>query len=190
MANAVPSSAVPRFRLVAEINGRYHKLALWLFLFVVLAHWVEHIAQAIQIWALGWTRTEARGVLGAPLPWLVSSEWMHYAYAVVMLIGLFALRPAFRGRSRTWWTVALGLQFWHHIEHLLLLAQAMVGHNIAGKAVPTSLAQLVFPRVELHLFYNVVVFVPMAVAMYLHLHPDRTERRAMTCSCRPALANS
>lgn len=92
------------------------------------------------------------------------------------------------GRSRTWWTVALGLQLWHHIEHLLLLVQAMVGHNIASRPVPTSLAQLVFPRVEPHLFYNVVVFVPMAVAMYLHLHPDRAECKAMTCGCRPALA--
>lgn len=172
----------------AEINGKFHRAALWAFLVIVVAHWAEHLAQAFQIWALGWSRPQARGVLGMPFPWLVSSEWMHYGYAIIMLVGLILLRPAFRGRSRTWWTVALVLQFWHHVEHLLLLIQAMVGSNIAGKPVPTSLAQLIFPRVELHLFYNAVVFVPMAVAMYLHMRPTRAEARAMTCSCRPALA--
>jgi hypothetical protein len=177
-----------RSGLFTEINGRYHRLALWLFLVVVVAHWAEHLAQAFQIWALGWARPDARGVLGIPFPWLISSEWMHYGYAIVMLVGLVLLRPAFRGRSRTWWTVALALQFWHHIEHLLLLVQVIAGSNLAGKAAPTSLAQLIFPRVELHLFYNAVVFVPMAVAMYVHLHPTRAERTAMTCSCRPALA--
>src|SRR5829696_4471862 len=167
---------------LSEVNGKFHRAALWVFLVIVVAHWAEHVVQAIQIWGLGWPRPQARGLLGLPFPWLVTSEWMHYAYAIVMLIGLIWLRPAFLGRARTWWTVALVIQFWHHIEHALLLGQAMVGNNIAGKPVPTSLAQLVFPRVELHLFYNAVVFVPMAVAMYLHLHPTRSEARAMTCS--------
>ena len=187
MATAVTPARTGFF---ASVNGKYHKLALWLFLVVVVAHWAEHLAQAFQIWGLGWARPQARGVLGMPFPWLVSSEWMHYAYAIVMLIGLLLLRPAFVGRARTWWTVALVLQFWHHVEHLLLLAQALIGSNIAGKPVPTSLAQLIFPRVELHLFYNAVVFVPMAVAMYLHLRPTRVEAKAMRCSCRPALAGA
>jgi hypothetical protein len=165
------------------LNTKYHRMAMWLFLAIVVAHWAEHLAQAFQIWALDWKRPEARGVLGVPFPWLVSSEWMHYGYAILMLLGLFMLRPAFVGRARTWWTIALALQFWHHIEHLLLLVQALADSNIAGKAAPTSIAQLVFPRVELHLFYNVVVFVPMVVAMYLHLKPTRKELRAMTCSC-------
>lgn len=187
MATAVTPT---RTGLFGSVNGKYHKLALWLFLVVVVAHWAEHLAQAFQVWGLGWARPQARGVLGMPFPWLVSSEWMHYAYAIVMLVGLLLLRPAFVGRARTWWTVALALQFWHHIEHLLLLSQALVGSNIAGKPVPTSLAQLIFPRVELHLFYNAVVFVPMAVAMYLHLRPTRAEARLMKCSCRPVLAGA
>jgi len=166
-----------------DLNTKYHRAAMWLFLVIVVAHWAEHLAQAFQIWALDWARPKARGVLGMPFPWLVSSEWMHYAYAIIMLIGLVILRPAFVGRARTWWTIALAIQFWHHIEHLLLLVQAIAGNNIAGKPVPTSIAQLAFPRVELHLFYNVVVFIPMVVGMYLHLKPTRRELRAMTCTC-------
>ncbi|WP_062355548.1 hypothetical protein [Herbidospora yilanensis] len=165
------------------INNRYHHLALWVYLVIVVAHWAEHITQAIQIYALGWPLHEARGVLGVPFPWLVHSEWMHYGYALLMLIGLILLRPGFTGRARTWWTISLGIQAWHHLEHLLLLIQALTGSYIAGKAVPTSLIQLLIPRVELHLFYNSIVFIPMVVAMVLHMRPRPEERAAMDCEC-------
>jgi hypothetical protein len=169
--------------IVESLNHRYHRLALNAFLIVVLAHWAEHLVQAYQIGVLGWPRPQARGVLGQFYPWLVTSEWMHYGYALVMLIGLFLLRRGFVGRARTWWTVALVIQFWHHIEHLLLLLQAQTGHFLAGRPVPTSVLQLVFPRVELHLFYNSIVFIPMVIGMYLHLRPNRAELNRTACDC-------
>jgi hypothetical protein len=155
-------------------------LALNVFMFVVLAHWAEHLVQAYQIWVLGRPRPQARGVLGQVFPWLVSSEWLHYGYALVMLVGLILLRPGFTGQARTWWTVALVIQFWHHIEHLLLLIQAQTHTFFFGGTVPTSVAQTVFPRVELHLFYNSIVFIPMVVALYLQLRPTASESKATT----------
>jgi hypothetical protein len=168
---------------LTALNGRWHKRALQAFLVVVLAHWVEHILQAIEIFVLGWPRPQAGGALGLVYPWLVTSEWLHYVYAVVMLIGLVVLRAGFVGRARTWWNVALGIQIWHHFEHLLLLGQALTHLNLFGAAVPTSILQLVFPRVELHLFYNAVVFTPMLVAMWYHLHPTVTEADMTVCGC-------
>ncbi|MFE3450354.1 hypothetical protein ACFXJ8_15620 [Nonomuraea sp. NPDC059194] len=165
------------------VNHRYHRAALGIYFVIVLAHWAEHVSQAVQIYALGWPVHHARGVLGIPFPWLVSSEWMHYGYALLMLIGLILLRPAFVGRARTWWNVSLAIQVWHHFEHLLLLLQAMTGTNIFGRPVPTSLIQLLVPRVELHLFYNGLVFIPMVVAMILHYRPRAEERAAMSCTC-------
>jgi hypothetical protein len=168
---------------MTALNTRYHRLSLSIFMGVVLAHWAEHLVQAYQIWALGRPRPAARGVLGQFFPWLVSSEWLHYGYALVMLVGLFLLRPGFVGRARTWWTVALVIQFWHHIEHLLLLIQVQTGTIFFGKTVVTSVAQLVVPRVELHLFYNSIVFVPMVIAFYLHLRPNERELLATVCTC-------
>jgi hypothetical protein len=165
------------------LNTRYHKPALMIFLAVVILHWVEHIAQAVQIYFLHWPRPTAGGVLGLWFPWLVKSEWLHYGFAVVMLVAFVVLRHGFTGRARTWWNAALWIQVWHHFEHFLLLLQALTGSNLLGKPVPTSIAQLVFPRVELHLFYNAIVFVPMVVAMVLHLRPTPAERASMTCSC-------
>lgn len=166
-----------------RLNRDHHRAALTVFMVIVLAHWAEHLVQAYQIWALNWPRPQARGLLGEFYPWLVTSEWMHYGYALIMLIGLFLLRPGFTGRAATWWTVALVIQFWHHIEHLLLLIQAQTHHNFWGSPVPTSVLQQIYPRVELHLFYNSVVFIPMVIAMYLHLRPSAEELERTHCDC-------
>ncbi|WP_223167702.1 hypothetical protein [Nonomuraea sp. SYSU D8015] len=174
--------------MTTTMNSVRHKQALTIFLVIVVAHWAEHIAQAIQVYALGWPLPEARGVLGIPFPWLVTSEWMHYGYALIMLAGLWFLRQGFVGRSRTWWNIALGIQAWHHFEHLLLLLQALTGYHLLGKPVVTSIVQLIIPRVELHLFYNTLVTLPMIVAMILHRRPSLAERRRMTCSCAVATA--
>ena len=143
---AAVGGAPARGLSIAALNGRYHRAALNAFMVVVVAHWAEHLVQA-------------------------------------MLVGLFLLRPGFVGVARAWWTVALVIQFWHHIEHLLLLIQAQTGVFFFGASVPTSVAQLVVPRVELHLFYNSIVFIPMMVAVYLHKRPNERDLRASSCAC-------
>jgi hypothetical protein len=168
---------------IATLNSRRHHIALSVFMLIVLAHWVEHITQAIQIWALGWETPQARGALGVPFPWLIKSEWLHYGYAIVMLVVLWLLRSGFVGKSRWWWNLAIVIQLWHHFEHLLLLIQASAGTNLAGRPAPTSIAQLAFPRVELHLFYNAIVFIPMVVAIVFHWRATPEERAQMRCDC-------
>jgi len=168
---------------LTQLNTRYHKPALMIFMLIVIAHWAEHLVQAFQIWALDTPRPQARGVLGQWFPWLVREEWLHYGYALVMLAGLIALRPGFTGAAKAWWTTSMWIQVWHHFEHLLLLIQAMAGSNLGGKAAPTSIAQLIFPRVELHLFYNAIVFLPMVIAVYLHFKPSEADREQMKCNC-------
>jgi hypothetical protein len=167
-----------------RLNGVNHELALRLFMAVVLAHWAEHLMQALQIYAFGWPVPQAKGALGYFFPWLVTSETMHYGYAVVMLIGLWSLRAGFTGvEDRRWWTIALCIQFFHHIEHALLQLQVILGHNFFGRPVPTSIAQLWVPRVELHLFYNTIVFIPMVIGMYYHLFPREQDTSNRVCTC-------
>ena len=167
-----------------KLNTVWHKRALNLFMLIVLGHWSEHLVQAYQIYVLGWPRPKAGGVLGFFYPWLVSSEMLHYGYAIVMLIGIWTLRKGFTVTSRKWWTVALVIQFWHHLEHAVLQYQALTHHYWFGSPVPISFVQLLFPkfRVELHLFYNAIVFIPMMIGMYYHLFPPKGEEVA-ACSC-------
>jgi hypothetical protein len=170
-------------QFVTKVNTYKHEFALRLYMVIVLAHWGEHLVQAFQIWVLKMPRPESRGILGYWFPWLISSETLHYGYALFMLIGLWLLRSGFKGRSRTWWNISLAIQFWHHIEHLLLQGQALFHHNLFGSPVPTSILQLFYPRVELHLFYNTIVFIPMVIGMYYHLFPTKEELAQHACPC-------
>jgi hypothetical protein len=169
--------------LSEKLNSTWHERANYAFAAIVLAHWAEHLVQAWQVFVLHMPRPEARGLLGQFFPWLVKSEALHYGYALVMLVGIWVLRKGFVGRSHTWWMIAFWIQFWHHVEHLLLQIQAITHHNFFGAPVPTSIVQLWIPRVELHLFYNTIVFVPMVIAMYYHLLPSASERERHSCSC-------
>ena len=191
-ANLHGNEVVPLRGVMKSLNGRYHEPALKLYGAIVLAHWAEHLAQAFQMYVLGWSPPMARGVLGYVFPWLIDSESLHYGYAVVMLVGLWILRKGFSGKAeRTWWTLALVIQFWHHIEHAILLSQAILGRNYFGRPVPTSLVQLWLPRVELHLFYNTIVFIPMAIAMFYHVLPPAGQAVRPECNCawrRPPVA--
>ena len=172
------------FSFYEKLNSVWHKRALNLLMVVVLAHWAEHLAQAYQVYVLGWPRPKAGGVLGLFFPWLVSSELMHYGYAIVMLVGIWTLRKGFTGTSRKWWTIALVIQFWHHIEHAVLQYQALTHHPWFASPVPVSFLQLLFPRfrIEIHLFYNAIVFMPMIIGMYYHLFPPKGEEAA-ACMC-------
>tara|TARA_R110002126_G_scaffold12416_8_gene53991 strand:+ start:6471 stop:7088 length:618 start_codon:yes stop_codon:yes gene_type:complete len=169
---------------MTKLNAQWHKPAMQFFAVIVLAHWAEHLVQAFQIYVLDWPIPESRGILGLYFPWMVKSEMLHYGYAIVMLIGIWMLRSGMVGRSSTWWMISFWIQFWHHIEHALLQGQALVGHNLFDSPVPMSLVQLWIPRVELHLFYNSVVFIPMVIGMYYHLFPPPGEEAHGTgCNC-------
>jgi hypothetical protein len=177
---AAPSPAT----FIDRLNGPHHELALRVFMVIVLAHWAEHLLQAAQIYLLGWPVPEARGALGYFFPWLVTSEVLHYGYALVMLVGIWMLRSGFTGRrDHLWWMIAFWIQFFHHIEHALLQAQALFGFTLFDRPVPTSLVQMWIPRVELHLIYNTIVFVPMMIAMYYHLFPEPEEAGGQQCTC-------
>lgn len=166
-----------------KLNGDWHETGLRIYMVLVLSHWAEHLIQAFQIFVLKWPRAESLGLVGQIWPWVFKSEILHYVYALFMLIGIWLFRPGFKGRSLWWWNASFVIQGWHHFEHLLLQVQYMIGKNLFDAPVPMSILQLWVPRVELHLFYNTIVFVPMVMAMYYHLFPSQEEGSAHTCSC-------
>jgi hypothetical protein len=174
-----------RFDIVSTLNGPQHYNALVFYLIVVAAHWLEHGVQAFQVYVLGIERTKALGLLGTEYPYLVKSEILHYGFALFMLVGLILLRPAMTGRARPWWNAALLIQVWHHVEHLLLLVQAQSGWHLAGKPKPTSIVQLLVPRIELHLLYNMLVLIPLLIAISLHWFRRGEDARTYRglCSC-------
>ncbi len=144
-----------------------HGTILKVFVAVMIAHWLEHIVQAYQVYAMGHERHHAMGLLGQFYPWLMHSEWLHFGYAFLTFVGLAILRGGFSSPALRWWNAALIIQIWHLLEHTLLFAQAQSGFTLWHAKEPTSVLQLLVPRIELHLFYNSLVTVPIVVAMIL-----------------------
>lgn len=169
-----------------KLNGQWHKPAMQVFMLIILLHLSEHIIQGIQLWVLHWPRPHCMGLLGVVYPWMMKTEWLHYGHALFMLLGLIVLRPAITlGKALYWWNIAFAIQFWHHIEHALLLGQSLIHDNLYDFAAPVSMAQIFaqflsgqpnggqpyLPRIELHLFYNLVVLAPMLMALHYHRFP-------------------
>jgi hypothetical protein len=173
----------PSLGFMDSLNTRWHKPALQAFMVIVLFHWMEHIVQAYQFFVLNWSRPMSMGVVGMYYPWLMKSEVLHYGFALVMVIGLWVLRKGFTGTSRKWWMAAFWIQFFHHFEHLILFYQAQTGQYWFGGSVPTSIGQIWIPRIELHLIYNALVFIPMVVAMYYHMYPPARDAVKAMCTC-------
>jgi hypothetical protein len=130
------------------------------FVGICIAHFAEHLGQIIELYVLGWSRPDCLGLLGLWQPWLMRSEWLHYLYALFMLIGLYLLKRQVKSR---WWTTTIYLQQFHHLEHLLLLRHALIGVAMVNR---TSIGGAFFPRLELHFFYNLVVMIPMMIALW------------------------
>ena len=167
----------------ASLNTRWHKAGLQTFMVIVAFHWVEHLVQAWQAFVLRWPRPMSMGLFGMWFPWLMKTEVFHYGFALVMLVFLWVLRKGFTGRAYTWWMISFWIQFWHHIEHGLLFYQANTGRYLFGGSLPTSIGMLWVPRIELHLIYNTLVFIPMVVAMYYHVYPPVGESAVPACTC-------
>jgi hypothetical protein len=177
-------SSPAKSSFMGKLNTRWHQPALLTFAAIVIAHWGEHIAQAYQVYVMHWPMSKAGGILGLFYPWLVKSEVLHYSYALVMLAGLWVLRKGFSGISYKWWMAAFWIQFWHHIEHLVLLIQATTHHFWFHAMMPVSFVQaLGVPRMELHLVYNTIVTIPMVIGMYYHMFPHAGEEQHANCNC-------
>ena len=131
---------------------------------ISILHFIEHVAQIIEVYVLHIPREKALGILGLFYPWLMRSETLHYALALYMLVAIWIFRHRFRNNG--YWQAALITQTWHHWEHLLLVIQATTGYYLFGQRVPTSVGQLFFPKIELHFFYNLVVFSLMMLAIW------------------------
>lgn len=157
--------------LMQRLNGPLHAPALWIYMLIVVAHWLEHVLQIYQIYALGWEPDKAGGILGVIYPGLVESETLHFVYDFIQWAGIIILLPGFIGRARTIWSIAMVAQTWHYIEHVLLMGQYLSGYYLFGAPQQISILQLWFPRAELHFGYNLMVFIPMVIAVHLYIQP-------------------
>lgn len=136
-----------------------------IFLLITFAHFAEHLVQMAQLYVLKKARNQSLGLIGSIFPALMKSELLHFFYALIMLIGLYYLGKKYK--LGKWWRLSCQLQSYHFIEHLILLIQAIFRFQ------KTGIGGLIFPRIELHFFYNLMVLIPMLIGLKYFYHKKR-----------------
>lgn len=134
---------------------------------LMIAHWLEHLFQAYQVYVLHMDRICALGMLGMRYPWLIRTESLHFVFAwlTVVMFYLAGVNYFTSELAIKLWVVGWVVSFFHLIEHALLFVQAVSHHYLFGAAQPISLLQLLIPRIELHLFYNTLVTILMLLSL-------------------------
>jgi hypothetical protein len=173
---------VPLFVVGARWNFRRQH---WLVLFYVLlvtqtGHFLEHVAQMIQIHLLRLQGAQAQGVFG-----MLNIEWVHFVWNTWVLIAAVVLLVRYRDNAWLWFTTLFAA--WHAIEHAYIV-WVYVRTGVAGTPGLLSLGGAIqgglpITRPDLHFLYNLIETAPLAVAFFWQVR--RTSTKA---AVRPAPA--
>lgn len=168
----------------------YHWLALFYLLVVTQGgHVLEHVAQMIQIHALGLHGKAARGIFGA-----LDIEWVHFVWNTWVLAAVVLLLTRFRSNRWLWATLALA--GWHEAEHIVVFVTYLTT-GVAG--TPGLLARggligggLPVTRPDLHFLYNLIETIPLTIAFVTQLRAvyDAWLQRALPRVPAPVLAEA
>ncbi len=155
---------IPLF--VSEATWKYRHYAWFAFyeiLFVAQGlHFIEHIAQVLQVYVLGIPRADAHGIFGN-----LDAEFVHFSFDTFLEVSVIILLFKFRKNIALWVTGVVGL--WHTAEHWYITyyyvfnrpyysAHAKNGLLAQGGLLwPNS----PLPRIELHFLYNLLFTVPL-----------------------------
>jgi hypothetical protein len=153
-----------------EGMSKYRRYGFFAFFYAIVllqqAHMGEHSVQVLQLLLTHGDLARSHGVFGQ-----LDFELVHFVFDGAVWLALGVLVCVFRGRNRWLW-VALAAASLHEVEHLyvfwLHLAHpgfyalgGFEGIMGAGGLVGSPLA-----RPYLHFAYNLIVVVPMVVALY------------------------
>lgn len=149
----------------------------WLSLFYVLVvtqggHFLEHVAQMVQIHILGLTGPDARGVFG-----VLDIEWVHFIWNTWVIVAVLVLLGRFR--TNTWLWVTGLLATWHEIEHLVIMSVYLTTGKVG---TPGLLSHggligggLFLSRPDLHFLYNLIETIPLVGAFIYQLKRSHDE---------------
>ena len=166
MAILVILAWLPLFFLkTVAIHRQYGWLAFFFILVVTQgAHFLEHVAQMVQIHLLGLSGLQARGILG-----MLDLEWVHFIWNSWVL--LCAVLLVFLFRKNPWLWVLLVISVWHEIEHVYIMSVFLrTGHPGAPGLLASGGAiggGLPLSRPDLHFFYNLLEELVLIMA-YLY----------------------
>lgn len=131
-----------------------------------LLHMVEHSAQVTQLWITNGALADAHGIIGE-----LDFELVHFLTDTMLWISLGLLVIIFRGRN-IWLCVAFAAASLHQVEHFYLFWLFHADNDLylsggaAGIMGKNGLIGSPLERPYLHYTYNLIVFVPMLIALW------------------------
>jgi hypothetical protein len=131
-------------------------------------HFIEHIAQIVEVDVVGLPRSQSRGIIGN-----LDAEYVHFFFDTFLLIGVIILLFRFRKNIALWVTFVVGV--WHTAEHWYITyfytfdranfnpAPAPGLHAHEGLLAKGGLLwpNSPLPRIELHFIYNLLFTIPL-----------------------------
>jgi len=160
--------------------ARYGVFALFALMGLLqLLHMVEHSVQVGQLVATSGDLSRSHGLFGQ-----LDFELVHFVTDSLLWIGLGLLIMVLRGRN-AWLWVAFVAASLHEVEHLYLFWQHLFDTNFylsggfSGIMGHHGLIGSPLDRPYLHYTYNLIVFVPMLIAIWDEArHIDRVHAPA------------
>lgn len=156
--------------VVVEARCKYARDALFtcfgLVVLLQLLHMVEHTVQVGQLVATMGDLSRSHGIIGK-----LDFELTHFVADTTLWLSLGLLTVAFRGGNR-WLVVAFAAASFHEVEHLYLFWLHLsdnafyLSGGFAGIMGRNGLIGSPLDRPYLHYAYNLIVFVPMLIAVW------------------------
>lgn len=157
------------------------------FLFLLLvgqtAHFIEHLAQMVELHILGLRGTQANGIIGQ-----LNNEWVHLIWNSWVLLFCFFLFYWFR--KNPWLIVLFIFGIWHEAEHLYIISK-YIQTGVAGN--PGLIARggligggLPIARPDLHFFYAVFEEALLILAYATEIRRSQARERLAPVAARAA----
>ncbi len=154
-------------RTTSALYRQYRWLAFFFVLLVAQSvHFMEHIAQMVQIHLLGVSTSQAHGIIG-----MLDFEWVHFLFdAGWVPICVYTLFVIYR-KSNPWLWILAVVATWHAFEHVAIMSvylrTGIVGSPgllARGGAIAGGLPLI---RADLHFIYNLIEETLIIIA-YVH----------------------
>ncbi len=156
---------------LSEALWKYRHYAWFAFFEILIVaqtlHFIEHIAQIVEVDVVGWPRSLSAGIIGQ-----LNAEYVHFSFDTGLLIGTIILLFRFKKNIGLWITLLIAI--WHTAEHWYITYFYAFDYANYDPNNPTGLhahegllarggllwPNSPFPRIELHFIYNLLFTVP------------------------------
>jgi hypothetical protein len=135
-------------------------------------HLFEHVVQLLQVFALGIPEDQALGLLGYVLQFQGTEEWLHLGFNMTYALTLYVLLFPLRRMAPTWTFMtfavgAVGLETWHVVEHVVIIANVVRNNGCPCPGIVD--AALGITDVVLHFVYNLAAYAAILPAFHFVL---------------------